>query len=99
MPICAGTPGWGQMPLAPEGNVQTRNYIKAQFEKQKLGIFGFIVMIDGNPKNCKSDNLIIVSLEDALAHPEWYCYWDMRLDKKQYDYLKRHQCHFASLSM
>lgn len=100
MPVCTGTtPGWGQMPAAPEGQVVTRNHIKEQFEKQTLGIFGFVRMMDGNPQNCKSDNLIIVSLEDALAHPEWYIHWDMRLDEEQYEYLKRHQDHFALLSM
>ena len=99
MPLCQGH-YWGHVPPAPEGKVVLRNCIKAKFERQKLGLAGFVRMLDGNFHNCTADNLRLVSLDEALAHPEWCIHWDMALDAEEAAYLKKYQkSHFANLCL
>ena len=99
MPVTRGHL-WGQVPPAPEGKVAMRNRIKAKLERQKLGLAGFVRMLDGNFKNCHADNLRLVSLEDALSHPEWCIYWGMRLEPDEAEYLKKYQSnHFLNLCL
>ena len=51
---------------------------------------GFIRFLDGTTTNCKADNLLFVSLRDALDHiDEWTVDWDIDLTLKEI-YLVKH---------
>ncbi len=49
----------------------------------------FIRFIDGNIHNCTPENLVSVSLIDAMAHvDDWVVDWDIHLTKKEINTVK-----------
>ena len=94
----AGT-RWGES-KAPEGKTQLRNEIQEQLKISYMNQYQYIQWVDGNRQNLSGENLLIVSIQQALSDDESMANSSWKVDfdsQEKIAYIERNRKYFSLL--